>query len=96
MAHRQLGQEAAAIEYAARHYQKWEKARKTRDPGFFKTTPFFLSFLEDAPTMRTWACNYHCGFALKNLQGKEQESKRLLAGSDPANLYATLMAKFDL
>lgn len=96
MAHRQLGQEAAAIEYAARHYQKWEKARKTRDPGFFKTTPFFISFLEDAPTMRTWACNYHCGFALKNLQGKEQESKRLLAGSDPANLYATLMAKFDL
>lgn len=93
MAYRELGQEAAAIQRAVRHYQRWNAARTNRDPGFFKTTPFFISFLEEAPVMRQWNCNYHCGFALTCLPGREEEGKALLAQSDPGHLYAALNAK---
>ena len=94
LAHRQLGHDAKALELLARHEQKWRQAREARDPGFFKTTPFFISFLEDAPQMRAWACNYHCGLALSLLPGREEEGRVLLADSDPGNLYARLALRF--
>ena len=93
LAYRALGLEAAAIEKAARHYQQWEKARAIQDPGHFKTTPFFLCFLEDAKTLRDFTCSYHCGFALSCFPGRQQEARALLLRSDPTHLYARLMTK---
>ena len=90
LAHRQLGHEAKALELLVRHAQKWERARAAKDPGFFKTTPFFICFLEEAEEMRNWACNYHCGFALSLLPGREQEGMEMLKRADPGNLYARL------
>lgn len=91
LAARALGEEAVALQLAARHYQAWQRKRETRSAGFYKTTPFFIAYTEDAAQTRDWNCDYHCGFALLCLPGREAEGKALLERCDPTQLYGALM-----
>ena len=91
LAARALGEEAVALQLAARHYQAWQRKRETRSAGFYKTTPFFIAYTEDAAQTRDWNCDYHCGFALLCLPGRETEGKALLERCDPTQLYGALM-----
>ena len=53
-----LGREAEGRELMRRQKARMESALQTEDSGFFKTTPFFLSFIDDSRRARELYCSY--------------------------------------
>ncbi len=94
MAYLRAGRPAPAGALLAAHIRRYEAARAERDAGFFKTTPFFLSYQEPAHVLRAAACDWQLAmaeYAAGNLSGAASFAARSLAG-EPFNLYARLMA----
>ena len=93
MAEKLLGRSAPAMERIAAHLRAQAAAEAAIDPGYRKTTPFFISYMEDAPAQRrgiiAWqkAMAYTAAGDPDRASGYAAESLRL----DPTNLYATLM-----
>lgn len=52
LTYRQLGQNLAANACLNYRLQDWLQGLKIEDAGWFSATPFFLSYVDDAPTMR--------------------------------------------
>lgn len=40
------------------HLHKQQNAAFARDAGYYKTTPFFISYMEDAQTLRRAGCDW--------------------------------------
>ena len=94
MALRLIGRKAEAQSLLASHVRSQEAAEKAIDPGYKKTTPFFISYMEDAPTLRLAGCRYQLAMA-HLAAGEEEEAANLAALSlmgEPTNLYAGLIA----
>ncbi len=87
--------DAPAQEMLAAHRRRWAQAEQITDPGSFKTTPFFISYMEDAAAQRRAACRWQqamTAFAA----GDTAEAERLAgeaAALDPTHLYAGLMRR---
>ncbi|MBQ7011278.1 MAG: hypothetical protein IJN63_06195 [Clostridia bacterium] len=47
-----LGKGEEGIAYCRKFRDEWAAARVRKDSGYFNTTPFFISYLDDAKTMR--------------------------------------------
>ncbi len=47
-----LGKGEEGIAYCRKFRDEWAAARARKDSGYFNTTPFFISYLDDATTMR--------------------------------------------
>lgn len=94
MAEKLLSREAPARERIAAHLRAQEAAETVIDPGYRKTTPFFISYMEDARTQRQAIIAWQRAMA-HLAAGDTEKASRLAARSlelDPVNLYATLLA----
>jgi tetratricopeptide (TPR) repeat protein len=72
--------------------KKWTKNRNVTDPGYFATTPFFISYCDDAKTIREAYFSYLLGFVHRfaGENSKEHESFRKSTFLEPYNLWYSL------
>ena len=83
-----LGRFYAGRAVIDKHLKAWSAAIGKEDPGYFGTTPFFISYCDDAKTARCAYFSYLLGFAYRFME-KEDESHRCFAAAhecDPSNL----------
>lgn len=94
LSHLRLGHDACAREMLIRFVQAARKDMETVDAGFFASTPFFISYVEDAKLCRRRACAARAAMGLQAL-GDTAGARRMLAQTppDPANLFAKLIAE---
>ena len=93
MALRLIGRNAEAQSLLAAHVRAQESAQTAVDPGYKKTTPFFISYMEDARALRLAGCRWQLAMA-HFAAGDQEEAAKLAALSlegEPTNLYAGLM-----
>jgi len=60
---RMLGRETEAAALLAKAIAQWQKEKSEPDYGYFKATPFFLSYLENPADVRTRHYDYLLGLA---------------------------------
>ncbi|MBQ8082507.1 MAG: DUF5107 domain-containing protein [Clostridia bacterium] len=92
MAYRCLGLPAPARELIAAHLRRQQAATNAVDAGYYKTTPFFISYMEDASDQRKAACLWQTAMA-RFAAGDEAKAAELAGASlalEPMNLYAEL------
>ena len=63
LAYRHLGRETEATALLAKAIAQWQKEKSEPDYGYFKATPFFLSYLENPADVRTRHYDYLLGLA---------------------------------
>lgn len=94
MAWAQLNRDAVAQQMLADHVRRARDAQYARDAGFYKATPFHLSYVEDAAVLRAGACAYAMGmaeYAARRVEEAKAHMREALA-AEPGNLYARLNA----
>ena len=71
---------------------RWTEALARTDAGFFKTTPFFISYIDSAQSARTAHFRYLTGLAKAALGDRASalEDLRLSVQCDPSRLYPWL------
>ena len=95
MALKATGRPGPAQEMVAEHLRKQQKAAIARDAGYYKTTPFFISFIENPKTLRAAGCSWQTAmahFAAGDKKLAAEYAAESLKG-EPANLYAGLIAQ---
>ena len=95
MALKATGCPGPAQEMVAEHLRKQQKAATVRDAGYYKTTPFFISFMENPKTLRAAGCCWQTAmahFAAGDKKLAAEYAAESLKG-EPANLYAGLIAQ---
>jgi tetratricopeptide (TPR) repeat protein len=89
-----MGNESKARELLAEHVQSNEQAATARDAGYYKTTPFFISYMEKAEKLRragyNWQMAMSC-WASGDIDRAATFAEKSLK-DEPANLYATIIA----
>ncbi len=93
MAHHLLGEHAPAQELVAAHLRAQDLASARRDPGWRKTTPFFISYMEDPAALHQAICDWQRAMAFLAAGDPARAAafaSRALS-NDPVNLYATLL-----
>lgn len=72
--------------------EEWRRAMAQPDAGFFKSTPFFVAYQEDAARQRRGFFAYLSGLAWLGLNEHEQAATALreALAHDPSQLYAWL------
>ena len=95
MALKRTGRAPQAQEMLSAHLHKQQNAAFARDAGYYKTTPFFISYMEDAQTLRRAGCDWQSAMACW-AAGDTQTAAELAALSlmgEPSNLYALLLSR---
>ena len=95
MAWKRLGHEAPAQELVAAHLRAQDAAEAAVDPGYYGTTPFFISYMEDPAVQRKAAADWQramAHFAAGDLGTAREYAQKALAGK-PDLLYAGLLAR---
>ena len=90
---RHLGHVAPAREKIAAHLAAQDAAERAADAGYYGTTPFFISYMEDPAALRRAAADWQRAmacFAAGDNDKARLMARRALAGR-PDNLYAGLM-----
>lgn len=83
-----LGSHGEGEKLVTRRRAELEQARRLQDTGFFSTTPFFISFLDDSAGARKLACAYPLMLYAKFLgDGKGESEYRAEVSSDGYGLY---------
>ena len=94
LAWRLLNREAPAQELTAAHLRAQEAAEAAVDPGYYGTTPFFISYMEDPAAQRQAAVSWQR--AMAHFAAGDAKSARAYAAKAadgrPEHLYAGLMA----
>ncbi len=95
MALRQLGAAEMGRQLAAHHFEQYRQAREKRDAGFYRTTPFFLCYIEQPAALRKAVCDYQQGMACLAVGDSARATKLLQAGhqGDVGHLYAAFEAR---
>lgn len=89
----QGGHMPKAREQIAAHLRAQESAAAAVDPGYGKTTPFFISYMEDAKRVRMAGVYWQramAHFAAGDTRSAAELARKTLQ-NDPTNLYATLL-----
>lgn len=88
------GREPQARELLAAHVRRQEQAATARDAGYYRTTPFFIPYMEGAEKLRRagriWQTAMACWVSGDTARAAALATKSL--EYEPANLYATLIA----
>lgn len=95
MALKKTGRAAQAQEMIAAHLRSQQKAVHAKDAGYYKTTPFFISYMENVVQLRRAGCAWQSAMAFwaaDDMERAKEYAVRSLEG-EPANLYAALLAK---
>ena len=94
LAWRLLNREAPAQELTAAHLRAQEAAEAAVDPGYYGTTPFFISYMEDPAAQRQAAVSWQR--AMAHFAAGDAKTARAYAAKAadgrPEHLYAGLMA----
>ena len=93
MVYREMGLYAPVQELIAAHLRRQEQALTAVDPGYNKTTPFFISYMDDARALREGGALWQkamAAFAAGNEEKAAEYAKASLQ-KEPANLYAGLL-----
>lgn len=71
------------------YQKKWNDAITKEDVGYFGTTPFFISYCDDARTARKAYYSYLLGFAYRFMERYENSKKmfEMASDCDKANLW---------
>ena len=80
-----------------KYLKKWTKAKKMEDPGYFGTTPFFISYIDSPKEQREAYYSYLLGFAYE-FTGDNKRAKMSFseaAKKDRMNIFYGLESKFD-
>ena len=80
-----------------KYLKKWTKAKKMEDPGYFGTTPFFISYIDSPKEQREAYYSYLLGFAYE-FTGDNKKAKMSFsdaAKKDRMNIFYDLESKFD-
>ena len=96
MASRKLGRGLQGRAIMDTCFKQWETAIGKEDPGYFGTTPFFISYCDDAKTVRTAYFSYLLGYANRYM-GNAQASQKYFAAArslDPLNLSYQIESEF--
>ena len=92
LCHRRMGDELKGRMVMDKHMKGWKQAEVAEDAGYYATTPFFISYCDNAAKLRT--ANYRYLIALaKRYAGDHANAKRDLVRSaelDPYALYYKL------
>ena len=95
LAYKEKGLEAPAQELIAAHFRAQEAALRTVDAGYYGTTPFFISYMEDPAVQRQGAAHWQRAmayFAAGDREKAREEAEKAWKAK-PENLYARLMAR---
>ncbi len=95
MVYMQTDRPAMAAKLTADHLCKYKAAQQKRDAGYFKTTPFFISYQEPADKLRDAFCNWQLAmsyWAQGDISRAAELAETSLQG-EPTNLYARLLIK---
>ncbi len=88
LASRALGNELRARSLITNYLRKWDKITDVTDNGFFGTTPFFISFVDDPKPLREAQHKYLCGLCYA-FMGKDQAEREM---SFASNMYDNMYA----
>ena len=96
MAKKLLGQEALATQELRILLTRWSNALKQTDAGCFKTTPFFISYIDSPRLARAAHFHYLLGMAKAALedQAGAKDEFQLSVESDPSRLYPWMELQF--
>ena len=74
------------------YLKKWNDAITKEDVGYFGTTPFFISYCDDAKTVRKAYYSYLLGFAYRFMERyeKSKEMFGVAADCDKSNLWYSI------
>lgn len=89
-----LGQSGRCEMMLKEHIRFFEDARRRRDAGYFKTTPFFISFMEPAAMLRDASCDWQIAmgyWAMGETAQAARHAARSLEG-EPFTLYARIIS----
>lgn len=77
------------------YQKKWNDAITKKDAGYFGTTPFFISYCDDAKTIRKAYYSYLLGFAYRFMERyeKSEEMFKIASECDKANLWYFIESK---
>ena len=92
---RRLGKNVTADRLCARYATLWSTVKDVKDNGFFGTTPFFISFMDDPRKPRLALHQYLnalCGFLKKDAAAAEAMAQS--AHTNNENLYALYWHEF--
>lgn len=65
-----------------KYQKKWNEAITKEDVGYFGTTPFFISYCDDAKTARKAYYSYLLGFAYRFMERHEKSKEMFHAAAD--------------
>ena len=96
-AHKRMGNELEGRALINDYLREWNLAIKAEDAGFFGTTPFFMSFCDDAKTAREGYYSYMLGFIHRYIGNEElsQEYFDRAVECDPSNLNYMVECDFN-
>lgn len=88
-----LGQAGRSMMMLKEHIRLFEDSKSRRDAGYFKTTPFFISFMEPAKKLRNASCDWQIAMAYWAMgeHKKAAEHARSALAGEPFTLYARLL-----
>ena len=90
---RRLGQAGRCEMMLREHITQYTRARERRDAGYYKTTPFFISFQEPAVKLRDASCDWQLAMA-HWAQGDQPRAAAYAAAAragEPFTLYAGVL-----
>lgn len=75
--HRALGQKSAATQLITHYLREWEGIAGKRGSGYFGTTPFFISFVDDPQRLRSAQHLYLTSLCYNFMGNQEEYQKRV-------------------
>lgn len=97
MAYTECGDFLSGRATVDKYLKKWTKAKELSDPGYFNTTPFFISYIDSPIEQREAYFSYLLGFAFEFI-GDKKKAKALFAEAaeeDKMHIFYDLENKFD-
>ena len=91
-----LGETTKAQHLITRYLHEWSKIRHIKDNGYFGTTPFFLSFVDDPRKLRKAQYHYLMSLCYDCMQCSDDAKAdiRLSASLNSENLFALYFNRF--
>ena len=91
-----LGEPTKAQHLITKYMREWGKIKHTKDNGYFGTTPFFISFVDNPEKLRraqyTYLMSLCCDFAKDDHTAKEYIEESVSLNNE--NLFALYFNKF--
>jgi hypothetical protein len=91
-----LGEHTKAQHLITKYMRQWDAMQYVKDNGYFGTTPFFISFVDDPTKLRNAQHKYLtalcCDFMKKGKEAKERLSESIALNNE--NHFALFFGKY--